>query len=171
MEYKFTQQLTQEDYVEFVYTHAIAGMFTPFKKTLLVLSIAYLVLSPFFLGGSLTFMYIGIGVVIFLFMFLKLIKNNASRYYDRIKDSLKTENIVSDEGFHYEATEGTFDRMWSEFYSARETDIMIYIYVSKKAAIPVKKDVAGEEVITFIKQKLLDNAKNVTKFRFTTKNS
>lgn len=166
MEFKFEQKLTRDDYIEFVYSHMVSNMFATWKKYLLFVSLVYLVLSPFLLDGKLVFMYIGIGIVVFIVLLVLFMKNNAGRFYDKNSEDFTTTYTINDEGFTYQSGEGVLTKMWSEFYSARETENILYLYVDKMRGMAIKKDTAGNDVVVMIKTKIVENVHNIKRIKF-----
>lgn len=157
MEFVFEQNLEREDYVEFVYTHMISNMFSPIKRSILVISILYLLLSPLFLSGTYLFLYIGVGIVAFLYLLIRFMKKNAGNFYDKNPNQFRMTYTINEQQFTYQSDEGRLEKMWSEFYSARETENILYIYTDKLRGIAVKKNTAGDEAIAFIKKQLREN--------------
>ncbi|MFK5883269.1 MAG: hypothetical protein QM489_02895 [Candidatus Izemoplasma sp.] len=165
MEIKFNQELNREDYVEFVFTHMISNMFQPYKRVGLVISVVYLIISPLFMETYL-FTIIGLGIMFFIIGLSIFLRRNAGKYYDNNSDQFRMTYTLTDTKFHYQNNDIIVDKMWSEFYSARESENILYIYVDKLRGIAVKKSDAGEEAITFIKNKLTENITKKRLIRF-----
>lgn len=166
MEYIFKQKLEREDYVEFVYTHMVSNMFAIWKKYLLGISIIYLLTSPFLLDGSLLFMYVGVGIIVFITLLIIFMKRNAGRFYDKNSDEFAMTYTISEESFTYESNEGKLTKMWSEFYSARETDNILYLYVDKMRGIAIKKESAGYDAVKLIKKQITENIYSKKNIKF-----
>ena len=62
MEYKFTQKVTKEDYIAFVTNHMKISFLKPVNIVLFVISIGYLMVSPFIIGeNDYTFLFLSHG--------------------------------------------------------------------------------------------------------------
>lgn len=165
MEFKFNQELTREDYVEFVFTHMISNMFQPYKRVGLFISVIYLVISPLFME-TFIFTFIGLGIILFIVGLSIFLRRNAGKYFDNNPDQFKMTYTLDETKFHYQNNDIIVEKMWSEFYSARESENILYVYVDKLRGIAVKKSDAGEEAINFIKKQLTENITKKRLLRF-----
>lgn len=155
MEYTFSQHVTREDYVAFVTNHMKISFFKPFNIVLFVVSIGYLMLSPFILGtGEFNFLFIGLGLVALLAGMFFYAKRNAKKQYDKNPDSFNMSYEVNDEALVYIFTEQNITKKWIEFYSAAETEEYLYIYVNKNSGLVLVKRDIPNDALNFVKDKI-----------------
>jgi len=163
MEYKFTQTWTKEDYVAFAMNHMFVSVFKLSNIILFVVSIGYLVVTPFITGGDYTFFYLGIGVLLFLLSFLLFTKVGAKRAYEKNKDLMTINFLINNEGITYLNNNGELLKPWIEFYSFKETKDYFFMYFSKhKGMLLAKREISQELqkfIVTNVETHLVDKRK------------
>mgnify|MGYP000924350379 CR=1 FL=1 len=101
MEYKFTQEISKEDYVSFVNNHMKLSFLKPVNIILFVLSIGYLTISPFLMPAaerSYTFSFVGVGILLLLVGMVFYARKNAEKQYDKSPDGFRMTYEVDEEG-------------------------------------------------------------------------
>lgn len=162
MEYKFTQDISREDYVSFVVNHMKYSFLKPANIVLFTLSIGYLTVSPFLMqveDRNYTFTFIGIGLIFVLAGLMMFAKRNAGKQYDKTGGEFKMTYEITDDALVYKVAEGDVTKQWYEFYSAMETEDYLYIYVNKQRGMVILKRALSDDMVRFIKEKLADNLK------------
>jgi len=163
MEYKFTQEISKEDYVSFVNNHMKLSFLKPVNIILFVLSIGYLTISPFLMPAaerSYTFSFVGVGILLLLVGMVFYARKNAEKQYDKSPDGFRMTYEVDEEGLAYILEEGNIVKKWFDFYMAMENEKYIYIYVNKNSGMVIVKNAATIETINFIKTKLKEHIKS-----------
>ena len=89
MEYRFTQKYSKKDYIAFAMNHMKISILKPLNIFLFIASIGYLILTPLLTGGDYTFLYLAIGLIIVLVLFLLFTWVGAARTYNKKTDLIK----------------------------------------------------------------------------------
>ena len=162
MEYKFTQEISREDYVSFVVNHMKYSFLKPFNIILFTVSIGYLMVSPFLMQTgerNYTFTFIGIGLMVVLGALMVFAKRSAGKQYDKTGGEFKMTYEITDDALVYKVAEGDVTKQWNEFYSAMETEDYLYVYVNKQRGMVIVKRSISDAMVRFIKEKLAANLK------------
>lgn len=161
MEYKFKQEVSKEDYVSFVTNHMKQSFLRPVNIILFTISIGYLMVSPFLMEGerNYTFTFIGLGLILLLGGLVIFSKKAAERQYDKQQGSFDMEYEITDDALVYIIQEGNMAKQWYEFYSVRENEDYLYVYVNKQRGMLIIKRYISAEALAFIKTKLRENLK------------
>ncbi len=164
MEFTFRQKVSREDYVAFVDNHLKRSILKPLNLVLFVISIGYLMISPFILdNGDYTFFFIGLGIALLLAAMIFYARRNAAKQYDKTPDQFNMEYKVDDEGLTYLIGEGSIEKKWFDFHSAMEKEDYLYLYVNKNSGMVIVKREVPIDALNFIKEKIKEkvNPKNV----------
>lgn len=168
MDYKFKQEVNQDDYVSFVTNHMKQSFLKPVNIVLFTVSIGYLMVSPFLMAAderNYTFTFIGLGLVLLLVALAAFSKKAAERQYLKSGGNFDMEYEITDEALVYIVSEGKIAKNWSEFYSVSENDDYLYVYVNKQRGMLIIKRAITSDALDFIKNKLQENLKpNRVKF-------
>jgi hypothetical protein len=158
MEYNFKQHLSKEDYVNFVTAHMKSSMLKPLNIVLFIISVGYLVVSPFILGtGDFTFLYFGLGIIALLVIMYFYARRNAAKQYEKNSEQFDMTYKVNDEGLNYILPQGSIEKKWIEFFSAFETEEYLFIYLQKNSGMVILKRDVPTDAVEFIKRKLVDH--------------
>lgn len=162
MDYEFTQQWTQEDYVAFVTNHMMNSVFKFTNLMLFTISISYLIITPL-ITGNFQFFYMGIAVFLFLIAFMIFTRYGAKRAYNKNIDLMTIKFRLNDEGVTYLNAEGELLKPWKEFYSFKESEKYFFIYFSKhKGMLLAKRDfseVINKYIIDNVLKHVVDQRK------------
>ncbi len=154
MEYNFHQHVTKDDYVAFVMNHLKMSFYKPFNMALFIVSVGYLLISPILDPGNFTFLFIGLGIVLLLVAMMFYARKNAAKTYDNSAAQFDMSYRVNDEGLTYILDEGQLEKKWGEFYSVKETEEYLYVYVNKNSGMVIVKREVPNDALSFVKQKL-----------------
>ncbi|MCF7926451.1 MAG: YcxB family protein [Candidatus Izimaplasma sp.] len=158
MEYEFNQTVEEEDYVAFVNNHLKSTFFKPFNLVLFIVSIGYLIISPFVTGEQdFTFLYIGIGIIVLLVGMVIFVRRNAKKQYQKNPGLFRMKYVVDDTYLYYKISEGDIKKEWKDFYSINETENYLYLYLNKNNGVVFVKNQINNDIIRFIKQKAKEN--------------
>ena len=149
MEYEFTQNWTQEDYVAFVTHHMMISVFKTTNLILFTVSITYLLITPF-IYENFQFFFMGIAVFLFLIAFLIFTRYGAKRAYNKNVQLMTIRFRLNDEGITYLNEDGELLKPWNEFYSFKETSNYFFIYFNKNKGMLLAKRDFSEEINKFI---------------------
>ena len=149
MEYEFTQNWTQEDYVAFVTHHMMISVFKTTNLILFTVSITYLLITPF-IYENFQFFFMGIAVFLFLIAFLIFTRYGAKRAYNKNVELMTIRFRLNDEGITYLNEDGELLKPWNEFYSFKETSNYFFIYFNKNKGMLLAKRDFSEEINKFI---------------------
>ncbi len=153
MNYTFTQNVTKEDYVAFVTNHIFLSFLRPFNLILFVISVGYLLVTPF-LTGDFTFFFVGLGIFAFIFLLALFVRRNAKKTYERNPDSFTMTYDVDDEALKYMTREGELVKNWPEFYRVKETKDYLFVYVNQHSGLVLVKREIPSDAYRFILQQL-----------------
>lgn len=168
MEYKINHHIEKEDYLAFVTNHIVSGFLKPLNMVLFTISLAYLIVTPF-LTGEFTFLLIALGIIALIIVGIFFVRRNAVKTYDKDSSSFDMKYEFNEEGFAAVMSEGKRELLWSEFYSAKETDKYLFIYVTPQQGLMLVKSQLSEEALKFLKEQLLNFAVRPRKFNFYNK--
>lgn len=155
MDYRFDQKVAKEDYLAFVTNHIKSSFFKPFNLVLFVVSIGYLSISPFVLGtADFTFLYIAVGIIVLLLGMVFFVRRRAEKEYDAKPDSFNMTYEVNDEGLKYITKDGELEKKWIDFYSAKETELYIYLYINKNSGLVFIKEQMQSEAVALVLGKI-----------------
>ena len=144
MDYEFTQQWTEDDYVAFVTNHMMNSVF---KFTNLML-----------FTGNFQFFYMGLAVFLFLIAFMIFTRYGAKRAYKKNIDLMTIRFRLNDEGVTYLNAEGELLKPWNEFYSFKESEKYFFIYFSKHKGMLLAKRDFSEAINKYIIDNVLKHA-------------
>lgn len=153
MKYTFTQNVTKEDYVAFVTNHIFLSFLRPFNLILFIISVGYLLVTPF-LTGDFTFFYVGIGIFAFIFLLALFVRRNAKKTYERNPESFTMTYVVDDESLTYMTREGELVKNWPEFYRVKETNDYLFVYINQHSGLVLVKREIPSDAYRFIVEQL-----------------
>lgn len=165
MQYEFTQRWTKEDYIAFTMNHMVTSIFKVSNLILFGGSIGYLLVTPFF-TGEYTFFYLGIGIFLFLVLFLMFTKKNAGKAYEKNKEKMFVNYRLDENGLTYLNVEGELTKHWNEFYSIKETEDYFFIYFNKHNGMLLAKRDFSSEVTRFVVAKCNEHMVDKRKIKF-----
>ncbi len=165
MEYKFTQTWTKEDYVAFAMNHMYMSVFKLSNVILFTVSIGYLIITPLVTGGDYTFFYLGIGIFLFLLIFMLYAKVGAKKAYEKNIDLMTINFLINDEGITYLNNNGELLNQWNSFYSFKETEDYFFMYFSKHKGMLLAKREISNELQKFIINNVLSHIVNKRKVK------
>lgn len=159
MEYKFNQNWTKEDYEAFAVNHLIQNFLKTRNLILYIVSIGYLLITPF-LTERWEFFYVGIGLIFMFIGYIFLAKRRAGKGYEKNKNNLSIQFTINDNGLMYETTEGTMTENWSNFTYVKETELHFFMYFSANQGFLLAKRDLTEEIILMIRKGLTEHVVN-----------
>lgn len=154
MNYSFTQNVTKDDYVAFVTNHIFLSFLRPFNLVLFVISVGYLLATPFLTGGDFTFFFVGLGIFVFIFLLAMFVRRNAKKTYDRNPDGFTMTYEVDDQSLKYMTREGELVKNWPEFYRVKETNDYLFVYINQHSGLVLVKREIPSDAYRFILQQL-----------------
>lgn len=152
MNFKFKMNITEKDFIAFYNNYL---MKTVLKKSNIVI---YSVFLLFLLVGPLVakeysmYTYLGIFLVILLFLY-RYLSTSGKKIYAKNAEALDMTYTLTDENLQFESKDGKADKLWSEFFSLFETEEHIYLYLKNKRGLIFVKAKMTEDAIAFLIQK------------------
>jgi len=153
MNYTFTQNVTKEDYVAFVTNHIFLSFLRPFNLILFIVSVGYLLATPF-LTGDFTFFFVGLGIFAFIFLLALFVRRNAKKSYDKNPEGFTMTYEVNEESLKYMTLEGELIKKWPEFYRVKETKDYLFVYINQHSGLVLVKREIPSDAYRFILEQL-----------------
>lgn len=164
MEYKFKQDITEEDFLVFYQLYFRKTFMRPLNVFLIAIFFIVLIAGPFF--GSPQTLYYAIGLAVFLVGTYFYMKRAGKKMYNRNPDGFKMNYFVDETGVSFATDEGSSSKMWSEFENLHEVEEFVFIYLKNKRGLIFKRDYIGEEAYNYIIEQASKNMKSKNIIRY-----
>jgi hypothetical protein len=165
MEYKFRQELTENDFLVFYKLYLTKTFMRPLNIVLISIFFVVLLSGPFF--GNYQTLYYAIGLAVFIAGLYYYMRGQGKRLYNGDPESFNMDYYVDENTLTFSTKEGSSSKMWSEFENLHEVEEFVFIYLKNKRGLIFKRDYVGSEVYDFIVERASRGmkAKNVIRYK------
>lgn len=165
MEYKFRQELTEDDFLIFYKLYLTKTFMRPLNIVLISIFFVVLLAGPFF--GNFQTLYYAIGLAAFIVGLYFYMKGQGKRLFNSDPESFSMDYYVDENTITFSTKEGSSSKMWSEFESMHEVEEFAFIYLKNKRGLIFKRDYIGSEAYDFIVERATKDmkAKNIIRFK------
>lgn len=164
MEYKFKQDLTEEDFLVFYQLYFKKTFMRPLNIVLVSVFLVVLLLGPFFNNPQT--LYYAVGLVVFLFGTYFYMGRQGKKMYNRDPESFRMEYVVNEDFVSFTSKEGSSSKMWSEFENLHEVEDFVFVYLKNKRGLIFKREYTGVEAYNFIIERASRDMKSKNIIRF-----
>jgi len=165
MEYKFTQEVSKEDYMAFYKYHVTKNFMSPIKMLFVLIFLGVMLSGVFFGRASMT--YAGIGFVIVLaVMYLRLTKSG-EKVYDKNPDGFTYHFVIDEETVSFSTADGKSSKKWNEFAKFYEDEQHIFLFTKQNKGLMFVKNQIEDEVCVFLSKTIKENLKSKINIPFS----
>lgn len=148
MEYKFTQELNEKDYMAYVNQQLLSYFFRPINIALYVVIVGYL---GFMLITQFSY------IVLLMFAMIVLLnltlwfytKRRAKKFFKENQNLIRMTLTFKEDELVYKNTDGDVVKSWVDFTRVKESEEYFYLAVDKQSGLIIVKRYLSSEALAF----------------------
>lgn len=164
MEYKFRQELTEEDFLVFYKLYLTKTFMRPLNIFLISIFFIVLLSGPFF--GSPQTAYYAIGLAVFIVGMYFYMSRQGKKLYNRDPESFHMDYHIDENTITFSSKDGSSSKMWSEFENLHEVEEFVFIYLKNKRGLIFKKEYVGTYAYNFLVERAARDMKSKNVVRY-----
>lgn len=167
MEFKFRQELTEEDFLVFYKLYLTKNFMRPLNIVLISIFFIVLLLGPFF--GNPQTAYYALALAVFIVAMYFYMSRQGKKLYNKDPESFHMDYFVDDNTITFSSKDGSSSKMWSEFEHLQEVQEFVFIYLKNKRGLIFKRDYIGEDAYNYVIERASRDMKKKNIIRYNRK--